>query len=142
MIPPVGWLPIQRPHGGVAFQDTVGDPHDLAQFVAQRLPVRRSPVDVVVPDPLEHDAGETTRATHSGNEELGALAYWLFCEDKPFADAANLPEAIKMCDLISPAVAGELPAATAEVLTTTMVPTPENRHDDIGAICSVFCKSF
>jgi spore coat protein CotF len=74
--------------------------------------------------------------------QLGALAYWLFCEATPFTDAANLPEAIKMGDLISPVVAGELPAAAADVLTTAMAPNPENRYDDVGAFYSAFCKSF
>ncbi|WP_338738959.1 hypothetical protein [Haloplanus salilacus] len=74
--------------------------------------------------------------------QLGALAYWLFCEAKPFTDTTNLPEAIKMGDLIAPTVAGELPDAAAEVLTTAMSPTPENRYDDVGAFYSAFCKSF
>jgi hypothetical protein len=72
VIPPLEGLPIQRPHGGLAFQHAVGDRDGLAQFVGRQLLVRRSPVDVVVIYPLEqdvqHDAGETTRATHSGNE--------------------------------------------------------------------------
>lgn len=74
--------------------------------------------------------------------QLGALAYWLFCEIKPFTDAANLPEAIKMGDLISPTVAGELPDAVAEVITTAMAPNPKNRYDDVEAFYSAFCKSF
>ncbi|MFC7058811.1 hypothetical protein [Halovenus salina] len=80
-----------------------------------------------------------TTSTRTPVYQLGALAYWLFCETTPFRTDENLAEAIQMGDFISPTVAGNLQKQAADALTKAMKPHPEDRFETVDKFYSAFC---
>ncbi|MFB6178554.1 MAG: hypothetical protein ABEI77_02380 [Halorientalis sp.] len=63
--------------------------------------------------------------------QLGAVAYLVFCEAVPFAQASNLKQAIQTGDLTTPQASSQIPAEAADAIETAMAPRPEDRYETV-----------